>query len=244
MSDLLHTSRLLASGYSADEIRRLLRRGDLVRVRRGAYVRSPGELTAEESHHRLVQAALRQHAAPVVVSHQSAAVLHGLPVWAAALDAVHLTRPRTGGGKVRGGVELHASALRACDVTEVGGLLVTTLARTVVDLARNLPVDQAVSAGDAALRQGLPPSDLVQVLVGCRGWPGVGRARRVIGLLDGRSESVGRLLRPGQEVGEVVYREKLREDALRDLGWRPVRWTWPDLYPGVVLVDRLRRALC
>jgi hypothetical protein len=197
---------------------------------------------------------------------------------------------------VRGGCVLHTSPLRPADVVTLDGMRVTSLARTVADLARTLPLDQAVAAGDAALRRGLPVPEVLAVLESCRGWPGVGQARRTAGLLDARSESVGesysrvrmheadlpvpvpqyevyddrgqlvgradfgweeqrvlgefdgrvkygRLLRPGQTVEEVVYREKLREDALRDLGWRVVRWTWADVFPGHVLVSRLSRAL-
>src|SRR3954469_13648996 len=55
-------------------------------------------------------------------------------------------------------------------------------------------------------------------------WP----EHRTLGEFDGRVK-YGRLLRPGDDVTEVVYREKLREDLLRDLGWQVVRWTWPDL---------------
>jgi hypothetical protein len=40
----------------------------------------------------------------------------------------------------------------------------------------------------------------------------------------------------------VVYAEKIREDALRDLGWQVVRWTYADLTAPMVLADRLQRA--
>jgi hypothetical protein len=41
---------------------------------------------------------------------------------------------------------------------------------------------------------------------------------------------------------DVIFAEKVREDALRDLGWQIVRWLWADLYrPGVVR-DRVLRA--
>ena len=36
--------------------------------------------------------------------------------------------------------------------------------------------------------------------------------------------------------------EKRREDLLRDLGWRVVRWMWADLYQSGVIRDRLLRA--
>ncbi|MEV5838102.1 hypothetical protein [Nocardia sp. NPDC052112] len=40
----------------------------------------------------------------------------------------------------------------------------------------------------------------------------------------------------------VVIAEKLREDALRALGWIVVRWTWPDLDTPDRWLTRLTRA--
>ena len=51
---------------------------------------------------------------------------------------------------------------------------------------------------------------------------------RTVGEFDGKVK-YGRLLEPGQDVGEVVYAEKLREDAIRSEDWQVVRWTWQDL---------------
>jgi hypothetical protein len=52
----------------------------------------------------------------------------------------------------------------------------------------------------------------------------------------------GRELQPGQDPGDVVFQEKLREDARRDAGRNVVRWTWADLSHFGVVVDRLVRA--
>jgi len=52
----------------------------------------------------------------------------------------------------------------------------------------------------------------------------------------------GRLRRPGESVEDVVFAEKVREDALRDLGWQIVRWLWADLYRPGVIRDRVLRA--
>jgi hypothetical protein len=52
----------------------------------------------------------------------------------------------------------------------------------------------------------------------------------------------GRLLRPGQEAGDVVFEEERREDAMRDAGWEVVRWTWRDLATPERVGDRVRRA--
>lgn len=69
-------------------------------------------------------------------------------------------------------------------------------------------------------------------------WP----QHHTVGEFDGKIK-YGRLLRPGQAPGDVVYAEKLREDAIRDEGWAVVRWTWSDLTRFDTTVARLRRTL-
>jgi hypothetical protein len=64
---------------------------------------------------------------------------------------------------------------------------------------------------------------------------------RTIGEFDGKIK-YGRLLKPGQRIEDVIFEEKLREDALRDLGWQSVRWLWRDLYRRGVLRERVLRA--
>ncbi len=69
------------------------------------------------------------------------------------------------------------------------------------------------------------------------GWP----ALRTVGEFDGRIK-YGRLLRPGQEPGDAVFAEKRREDAIRDAGFRVVRWVWEELDDFDDVVARLRAA--
>lgn len=70
-------------------------------------------------------------------------------------------------------------------------------------------------------------------------WPQHG----LLGEFDGVSK-YGRLLKPGQDVGEVVYAEKQREDALREItGFRMIRVTWSDFERPRLLESRLRAAL-
>jgi hypothetical protein len=155
--------------------------------------------------------------------------------------------------------------------------VVTSLARTVLDLARTLPYAEAVATGDAALRLGLERAVLEDALGRASRRPGIGAARRVVlhrlglapstlqlevrddaGALVGRCDfgweehstvgefdgrvKYGRLLRPDQRIEDVVWAEKQREDAIRDLGRQMVRWTWGDLQRERILDDRLRRA--
>lgn len=296
MESLRRTSELRDLGYTPGELSRLVRNGDLTRIRRGAYGPPATEsLDPIEQHRRLVCATFPLLAPDAVASHTSAAVLHGVPLFAAALTRVQLTRGEIPGGKMRSAIQLHAAPLGASDVVVIDGVSVTTLARTVADLARSLSFEQAVVTGDAALRQGLERSEVEVCLARMRRWPGVIQARRVIRFLDGRSESpgesrsrvgfltsgipspepqheiynehgrligrtdfawvelgtvgefdgkakYGRLIKPGETADDAVYREKLREDALRGAGWQVVRWTWADLARPEDIAGRLRRA--
>ncbi|MHB1009909.1 MAG: hypothetical protein ACYC1E_11885 [Propionibacteriaceae bacterium] len=54
----------------------------------------------------------------------------------------------------------------------------------------------------------------------------------------------GRLLRPGESVGDAVFREKCREDELREItGWPMFRLTWSDYDHPVATADRVGRLL-
>jgi predicted transcriptional regulator of viral defense system len=64
---------------------------------------------------------------------------------------------------------------------------------------------------------------------------------RTVGEFDGRIK-YGRLSRPGEDAGDAVFREKRREDELRDHRWEVARWTWADLDRPRVVEVRLRRA--
>jgi hypothetical protein len=64
-------------------------------------------------------------------------------------------------------------------------------------------------------------------------------ARATAGEFDG-AVKYGRLLRPGQDAGDAVFAEKLREDAVRAEGLRVVRWTWRELDDFAAVVARLR----
>lgn len=64
----------------------------------------------------------------------------------------------------------------------------------------------------------------------------------VVGEFDGQ-QKYGRLLRNGEAPADVVFREKIREDRIRELGYIVVRWVWDDLQQPERLAARIRRAL-
>jgi hypothetical protein len=70
-------------------------------------------------------------------------------------------------------------------------------------------------------------------------WP----ERGVFGEFDGRVK-YQRFVRPGETPADVVVREKLREDRMRELtGWTFIRLTWADLARPRDTAARIRRAL-
>jgi hypothetical protein len=294
----LHLRRdAVQDGWSDDELGRLVRTGELGRLRRGAYVNGTLPMDAAATHRLLIRATMAGLRRPAVVSHQSAAVLLGLPLWDVPLDRVHVTRrPRAwnDSGRV---LCCHVARMRDDEVIEVDGLLVTGPVRTALDLARSLPHEAAVVALDAALRQGLLEHEVLRArLFDIAGAPGSRSAARAVVFADGRSESVGesrsrvilhrwklapselqfevrspdgvvigrtdfaweehrlvgefdgrikygRLLQPGQDAGDAVFREKRREDAIRDEGWGVIRWTWADLQRPDRFAARVRRRM-
>jgi hypothetical protein len=187
--------QLLEAGFTEDEVRRLVRAGRLTPLRRGVYVEGslPDDVLAR--HVLQIKAALGELADDAVVSHVSAAVLHGLRIWAVPLDRVHVTRARRNGGRCGALVHVHTAPLDPAEVDTVGGLPVTSLARTVADLARTLPFEQAVVLADSAMfyrrADRIERSDLTEALERAPRWPGSPAARRAIAFANGRSESVG-----------------------------------------------------
>ncbi|GAA5119234.1 hypothetical protein [Pseudonocardia adelaidensis] len=69
------------------------------------------------------------------------------------------------------------------------------------------------------------------------GWPEL----HTVGEFDGLIK-YGRLVEPGQDPADVVVAEKLREDEIRDLGLRVVRWTWSEIDDFDPVTERLKRA--
>lgn len=193
MEPIRLTQDLYADGYVYPELAQLRTQGALRAVRRGAYSLDPSPPPDTRTTHReLITANDRlMTRGDAVVSHMSAAVLHGLPLWNSDLETVHLICPRDGGGRRRTWNFVHVCPLEDHEVVEIDGIPVTSLARTVVDLSRGLSTFMAVPIGDVALQQGVSREELADALARCRGWRGIVRARRTVAFLDPRSESPG-----------------------------------------------------
>jgi hypothetical protein len=125
----------------------------LIRLRRGLRFRQDewGALTPTERYRAFVAAISQSFDRRPVLSHYSAAALWGLPTIGAWPKEVHILVPHASGGRSDPGIRRHAVGVPEADVVDIDGFLVTTLARTVVDLATTAPVMAAIAAADAAL---------------------------------------------------------------------------------------------
>lgn len=196
--DLQTYAELIASGLSQAEVESKVRGGTLARVRRGVYAPAR-DLDPEEAHLRMILATVPAVHPDNVVSHESAAVLHGLPAPRTALGKVSMIRLTGGHGETSASLRVRAMKLRDDEVTVVSGIRVTTVARTVMDLARTLEPEWGVAACDAALRIGVDREEL-EAAVGLQTRiRGLTRARWVVGFADGRAES------PAESVSRLQF---------------------------------------
>ncbi|WP_028937478.1 hypothetical protein [Pseudonocardia spinosispora] len=192
MDDLaLHRRRgLLDAGFTDAELRQLRKTGELTMIRRGNYLAGPEPDDDADRHRLLVGASLGELAHGAVLSHASAAVMHGLPVWGMPLDRVSVTRDRRSGARRSARVHMHAAPLGPDDLCEMDGFSTTSIARTVLDVARSAPFEAAIVTGDAAVRL-ITSTELASALAEASRRPGCARARRAVGFMNGLSESVG-----------------------------------------------------
>lgn len=106
------------------------------------------------------------------------------------LSPIEATAPPEEMVRTFSGIALHRAILHACDVTAAAGLRCTSMARTVLDLARQRTVREALVVADQALRLGLiTVEELSAYSLERAGKHGAKGLRRVVELADGRSES-------------------------------------------------------
>lgn len=256
---------------------------------------------ASTRQHARVRAAVGLRRGGVLVG-ESAALLHGIPLIDGLDPRVHvLARPGVG-SRTRGAVRERSFAVPP-DVVEIGGIPVSSVPDTVVDLARHSTLRRAVVAIDHVLHSesvaGRDPERMRETLLGLvartGGGRGVRRAAEAISFADARAgsplESVSRVemavaglpaprlqhvwhLPDGARavtdfdwpafglvgdadgrgkygvsaaehadgLADAVSREKRRENALRLLGPRIVRWEWRDAIAADPLVALLTAA--
>jgi hypothetical protein len=272
-------------GLEDRELRRGVRRGELVKVRHGAYLHTDEWSQLDDAGRLavLTKAVLRTLGDRVAASHHSGCALYGMDLWDVPTDVAHVTRLDGGAGRTENDLVHHEGLMIAGDVRSLGSLRITLPARAALESAllsgverglvtvssglRNELFDEDELMAQQQLMQSWPDSRHLQVvgrladgrlgsvaeartlfLLWSQGLPmpelqfEVRDGRRLVGItdfawpehkliveFDGRAK-YERYLRPGEEPGDAVFREKRREDDLRRVtGWRVLRLTWADL---------------
>ena len=214
----------IRAGYTYEEVQTEVSRGRWVRLRRGVYAER-AVLEAVEgdpvARHRLECAAvLVRLRGRAVVSHASAAQLGGIVVPSSRPEVVRLTDEvqwRRGRG-----YEVARASLPASDVRALGTFRTTAPARTLVDCAREWPLEDAVVAMDATLHAGLlSHADLTGAVLAQRHWAGIGDAARAANLADARAESPLETLGRLRILGSGLPAPELQVE-IRDLGRPPI----------------------
>ncbi len=187
---------LLASGITEGQIRKRLQAGSLIALHRAVY--SVGYRSASVEARYL--AAVKAVGNEAAVAGKAAGRLFGLVSGSPPPEVI------TKGQRRPTGVVVHRGAgVRPSDLTVWLGIPVTTVPRTLVDLAAVLEEDElarAVHVADA--RHHITP-EKVRVVLGRRhNWPGARKLRRVIG--DEVQVTVSRL--------ERRFLERLREASI------------------------------
>lgn len=228
------TAELLAQGMSTHHIAAAVAAGRLTRVGRGAYV--VGEVLDEAARHL----ALVQGCRGDTLALESAAHVHDLPV-AGFPRTVQITVPGDGTSWQRATRTIRSAPLPHDHQTVVNGHRLTTIARTVVDLARFRPGRAAVITWEAARWRASGAhgndqlqQDIVQVMAALRGRNGMGAARAMAQFASALSqspmESVSRWNMRTLGIPEPVQQFDIVDE--RGVVTATVDFAWPEL--GVI----------
>lgn len=215
------------------------RSGELTRLRNGVYARTDlwSALSWWEQYRLHVEAAVGKGRTRRILVQQSSAVVWGIPIVGRSTE-VQLLATNGVHGKRRVRMRWHDLQLLE-PLGEVEGFLATGRAQTVVDMAADLPFEEAVPAMDHVLgpdlERMLPALHKDQLRTLAAGLPTGTKRRRalkVIDFADPRSQSPGESLSraqmylhhfPGPELQHPVYDGTGRLLGIADFYWKEHR---------------------
>lgn len=256
-------------------LRRAAERGELTKLRRGAFVETAfwQDQTPREQHLLRAQAVIAASRSHLILCGTSAAAAWGMPIEGEWPIEVTVLDEWKGGGRSEAGITRSAANYATASTQIVGGMVVTSLARTALDITRTGGLAATVGSLDWALwsknPDALTKTELIDELDLMKPRFGGARARRAVSFATSQSDSFGesqaraaihllgfdapelqaefvdaegrmftdfywrdrnqvvefdgkakytRQQFTNGDPGEVVWREKLREDRLRKLG--------------------------
>nr|WP_227464266.1 type IV toxin-antitoxin system AbiEi family antitoxin domain-containing protein [Nocardioides lijunqiniae] len=247
--DFLLRRDALACGIGDNALARMVKRGELVRIRHGVYASRAawGALSGAQRHRvhtRAVQALYGEH---VAVSHTSQAIADGAPDWGHDLRSVHLTH-LAGGGRRHAGIVHHEGSLRVPDLSRSRDGWHTTPTRTVLDCCNLLSTEAGLVLANWYLYKGLTTTEELETrYVELQRSPRMLAVRLVLRLADGGAQSVGE-----SRFLHLLWREGLPRPVLQYPVWDgdvlvgTVDAVWPELgvmaeFDGKVKYGRLAK---
>ncbi|MEP6624171.1 MAG: hypothetical protein ABJC79_06995 [Acidimicrobiia bacterium] len=149
--------------------------------------------------------------ARAVASHESAARLHGLPVRADD-DLVVITCPRWRRARHPGLTVHETKAMESIDVTQVGGIRVTSVARTLLDMAAIVRIGALERLLENALRREIVTLVELDQLLRRLSRPGRGGLRSLRMLVQARLANPS--FRPTESEAETMLLQAIRRGGL------------------------------
>jgi hypothetical protein len=229
---------LLEAGYTDRAIAQMVKGGELIRLRHGAFTDGStwARLDTDGRHALVARAVVAQARTDVVISHVSGLPFYGAPTWGLDLDTVHVTRRDGKAGRCEAGVDQHCGAVEEGDVTERDGLPIMHPTRLALETTMIAGQEAAFCIVSHLLHAGHTSMDaLTRRHESMELWPGSLGAAVVMRLADHRFESIGECrtyylcFRHQLPMPEIQY--EIRDESGRVVA--RVDFAWPEL--GVFL---------
>jgi hypothetical protein len=229
--ELLTARELGSLDVDPRAIRRSVEKGTRTRIKRGAYCDSAvwAGLSPAARHRMRIFAFAESHPR-AVFSHWSAALMLRLPLIGPIPDEVHVAAGRAGGGRSEPGLTRHCRGLPPGDWMTVSGIRLTTVERTLTDLAAAQPFRHAMAPIDHALRTALTSAALLRGHIDAAGvFRDRDRAVRALEFGDGRAQL------PGESMSRAIMHQQgfppplLQVEHAHPTGERDVTdFEWPE----------------
>ena len=197
---LFLVKKIGVSDTDARHARREVNLGEATRLRRGVFTLAERWRTidAEQKYLDRIRAVVETRKQDPVISHQSAAALWRIPLGSLWPAGVHVLAKPASHARSKNGVLVHRAEFDWDEIVELDGVLVTSPARTLLDLARTVSFEDAVVALDHAInpRRATPevlvyPEELSERLARCGSLRGSVQAQRAIDFARPNADNPG-----------------------------------------------------
>lgn len=155
IDDLYLAREVRGLGEQDRRYRDLVAIGKLVRIHRGAFAEKEAfDLRSPQMQYQMhCLGAFYSNRGPIVLSHESAAVMHAIPFLGRYPKVIHVLATMQAGTRTEHGYRKHATWHPDLNIERRGELVLTDLPRTLVELCSTTSFASAVAALDWAFRE-------------------------------------------------------------------------------------------